>query len=628
MASIVDSKNHFHIAPGNIVSYQGSLVTIRKLIGLDSVIVEHNLTRKTMTVTRQEILPSSPVQETKLTGSLSSSYSQQEWDDANAKFEIIKKAVENPGDGTVVEDIAEKSGRSKATIYRWLEKYERSKSILSLVEGRGSKTSGRKKLDNDVEEIIKEGIKLIYFAKGVRKDVNKVIEFVVSTCKKLKLKSPHPNSIRNRIKELDEYAVAQNRESMKTAREKFDENRGAFPEPESALGVVQIDHTPVDCVLVDPVYRLPVGKPWVTTAIDVKTRMLTGYYLSFNAPSRLSVGLCVACSVLPKEKLLLDLGVKGTWPVWGFMQVLHSDNGSEFRSEDFNRACAYYHINNEYRPKGRPHFGGHIESFQKTLSKAIHNLPGSSFSNVKERGEYESEKHAALTFDEFEKWLVTFIVNVYHQKKHSSMGSSPIRAWEDEIVGDGTRNGIGYQPMPDEDRVKIDFLPTFYRTVQEYGVANDTIYYYSDVLKKWIHRKDKTTGKAELPKKHEFRYDPRDLSMVHFYDPELDEYFKVPYRNLKHPKINIWELRAIKKHLKECGEKYIDEDKIFSALDEMIQIEENAKAEKKKARREKNRARKQNSEKKDLTKARQRPATINEPSIWDKIDVNKLKGFD
>jgi len=113
------------------------------------------------------------------------------------------------------------------------------------------------------------------------------------------------------------------------------------------------------------------------------------------------------------------------------------------------------------------------------------------------------------------------------------------------------------------------------------------------VLKKWIHRKDKTSGKAELPKQHEFRYDPRDLRIVYFFDSELDQYFTIPYRNLRHPKINMWELRAIKKYLREQGEKHIDEDKLFAALEEMNRIEDDAKTHNKKAMREKNRARKQ-----------------------------------
>jgi len=626
MASVVTNKTNLHIAPGNIVIYQGSLVKIRKLIGLESILVENTLTYQLLTIPRKDVLPSKNDKEEVITGSLLS-YSQEQWNDAYAKYEIIKKAIENAGDGTVVEDIATESGRSKATIYRWLEKYQQSKNIISLIEGRGSKTKGQKKLDTEVEEIIKKGIDTIYFAKGVRKDINKVIEYVQTICRKLKLEPPHSNSIRNRIKDLDEFTVARNRESVKSAREKYDENRGEFPEPESALSIAQIDHTPIDLLLADPIYRLPIGKPWLTTAIDVKTRMLIGYYISFNAPSILSVGMCVACAVLPKEKLLLDLEIKGRWPVWGFMQTLHSDNSKEFYSGDFKRACAYYHINTENRPLGKPHYGGHIESFQKTLNSAIHNLPGSTFSNVEQRGEYESEKHATLTFNEFEKWLITFVVNVYHQKKHSKLESSPIKAWEDEIVGSETRIGIGYQPIPEEERVKIDFLPTFRRTVQEYGVTNDTIHYYSDVLKKWIHRKDKTSGKAELPKQHEFRFDPRDLRIVYFFDSELDQYFTIPYRNLRHPKINMWELRAIKKHLREQGEKHIDEDKIFAALEEMNRIEDDAKTHKKKAMREKNRARKQTSERKNLFKPK--PAnSASEGNIWDRIDISKLKGFD
>lgn len=44
---------------------------------------------------------------------------------------------------------------------------------------------------------------------------------------------------------------------------------GATPPARSPLDVVQIDHTPVDLILVDPTERQPIGRSWITVAIDV-----------------------------------------------------------------------------------------------------------------------------------------------------------------------------------------------------------------------------------------------------------------------------------------------------------------------------------------------------------------------
>jgi putative transposase len=45
-----------------------------------------------------------------------------------------------------------------------------------------------------------------------------------------------------------------------------------------------------------------------------------------------------------------------------------------------------YGIRIDYRPPGTPHFGGHIERLIGTTMGAVHLLPGTTFSNVAEKG--------------------------------------------------------------------------------------------------------------------------------------------------------------------------------------------------------------------------------------------------
>lgn len=70
---------------------------------------------------------------------------------------------------------------------------------------------------------------------------------------------------------------------------------------ERPLEVVQIDHTLADIILVDQVERKPLARPWLTLAIDVTTRVVLGAYVSFDAPSVLSIGLCLDHCVRPKS---------------------------------------------------------------------------------------------------------------------------------------------------------------------------------------------------------------------------------------------------------------------------------------------------------------------------------------
>jgi putative transposase len=61
-----------------------------------------------------------------------------------------------------------------------------------------------------------------------------------------------------------------------------------------------MDHTPVDLILVDEAARRPIGRPWLTLAMDVDTRMVAGFLIFFDPPCATSVALALAHAVLPK----------------------------------------------------------------------------------------------------------------------------------------------------------------------------------------------------------------------------------------------------------------------------------------------------------------------------------------
>lgn len=164
--------------------------------------------------------------------------------------------------------------------------------------------------------------------------------------------------------------------------------------------------------------------------------------------------------------------VESSWPVWGIPKTIHVDNGADFRSINFSKSCQMYGINLSFRPVKQPRYGGHIERILGTLVKELHDLPGTTFSNIRERKDYDSDKRAVMTKDELEKWLVTFICNIYHQRYHNGIGMSPLAKWDIGINGNSEVDGIGYPPRPaDRMTILLDFLPSFRRTVQVFGVT-------------------------------------------------------------------------------------------------------------------------------------------------------------
>lgn len=140
-----------------------------------------------------------------------------------------------------------------------------------------------------------------------RKSITKTIVEIQLSCEGLGIRAPHPNTIRNRIKNISEEEKIRKRLGIQEAKYKFEPHKGHFPGADSPLSVVQIDHTLVDIILVDEEHRKAYKRPWITVAIDVFSRMVLGFYLSYDTPGALGTGMCIANAILPKEIFLKQI---------------------------------------------------------------------------------------------------------------------------------------------------------------------------------------------------------------------------------------------------------------------------------------------------------------------------------
>ncbi len=508
----------------------------------------------------------------------------KDWVIAETRFAAIKPLINKLVVGRdEAEFRANEIGIDTATLYRWLRRYKAYGVVSALVPQKRGWAKGNNRISSDAEEVIQDVIKDFYL-QPQRPTAQKTIIEVQRICYLKTIDPPSPFTIRDRISKIAEKPLLRGRGYKEKAKNKFTPAAGTFPNADFPLSVIQIDHTPVDIILVDDEYRKPIGRPWITVAIDVYSRMVTGYYLSFDAPSETSVAMCVAHSVIPKDEWLLLHKVDTQWPVWGLPMTIHVDNGPDFRSNAFQKACVTYGINVEYRPVKQPQYGGHIERLLGTFLKEIHALPGTTFSSIKNREGYDSDKHAAMTKSEFEEWLIVLMCKLYHQKLHSKIGMSPFRKWEIGVFGNAETQGVGMPPRPaDRLTLLLDFLPYYNRTVQAFGVTIDGMTYYAEALRPWINFKEQNTGEK---KKFIFRRDPRDISTIWFFDPTLKLYFKIPFANLSLPAMSIWELKQAKDKLKREGASKINENLIMQAIIELRDRVEESKSKTKKARRQ------------------------------------------
>ncbi|EXF23871.1 transposase [Nesterenkonia sp. AN1] len=495
------------------------------------------------------------------------------WQQAKLRTKVISRLAGSDPVGVVAADRAGvELGISRRRVYVLLERYRQGTGLVTdLALQRSDGGRGGNRLSAPVEQVIQELVRTLYLTRQKR-SIASLHREIARVCVARGLPTPMRNTVAARIGRINPVEVGRSREGAERVRP-LQSAGGEAPAVDSILERVQIDHTIIDLIVVDECERQPIGRPYLTVAIDVCSRCLVGVVVTLEPPSAVSVGLCLAHAARDKRPWLEELGVDADWPMSGKPQTLFVDNAAEFKSEALRRGCEQHGIELDYRPLGQPHYGGIVERVIGTAMHQIHELPGTTFSHPTQRGEYDSEKMAALTLSELEKWL-TLAVATYHGTVHSTLGQTPAGRWAEGVAATGvpvtTTNPTAFL---------VDFLPVIRRKLTRTGFVIDHVHYFADVLKPWIARR-------ESLERFIIRRDPRDISRVWVLDPEGTAYVEVPYRSLANPAVSVWEHRQALARLRERGAAQIDEVTLFRMINQMRHISETAAKTTKKTRRE------------------------------------------
>jgi putative transposase len=458
----------------------------------------------------------------------------------------------------VVEAVAWELGVSRATLYRLIARYRQTRTVEGLLGPGSGRPEGTRVLDSDEETLIREILEREYL-KPTRPPFQRVLEQIGGACRTRGWTAPTWRTVKARLLLIDQRVQAVRRKDAEALR-------AVTPTPgeytaSRPLEVVQIDHTQVDVIVVDEQSREPIGRPWITLAIDVLTRMVAGFHLGLEVPSRVSIGLCLLHAVYDKTAWTGARGIDAPWPVAGLPGALHADNGSDFRSHAFVRACRNQGIRVIWRPPGTPHFGGHIERLIGTQMGAVHLLPGTTFSNPPERGEYQSASAARMTMRALERWIGWEIAGHYHQRIHGSLLRPPIAVWREH------EEQLELRLPVDRLQFWVSFLPEEERTLRRDGIHFCNIRYWADALAADVGR---MKGKLLV------KYDPRDLSRIFVRRPS-GRFVEARYRNLNWPAITLSEQKAAVRQLKAQGRREIDETMIFTTTLRQREIEDSAR---------------------------------------------------
>jgi putative transposase len=588
---------------GAYVQYAGQAYRVLHPLNADTAILECPSTHLTVKAKVSSLRPLDEQTRLKPIDDLAE-YSDEDIEEAQERLEAIQPLIDLPRRSRAdVDKVAKSTGKSAATIYAWIKLWEENRHLAYLVPEKRGVKKGSRRLHKTTEAVIEEAINDVFLiAKGTT--VRHLHNDIKARCKTLGLDSPEYSTVRRRVLELSPNTLLRARGRASAARYGREPHPLVYDEANGILDAVQIDHMRANAILVDDVTRQPVDRPWITLAIDVHSTMITGIYITYDAPSYMSAAMCLSHSILGKEEYLAQLGIDESWPVWGAPLAIHTDNAKEFKGKRLEKACSGYGIGLNLRPIKQTHYGGHIERMVGTLKSFIDGIDGTTKRNVADRGDYDSEGEAVMTLQEFERVIVQHIVGEYHRKPKRT-DVAPIKKWTDSLLGDEEKPGKGFLPRPENPhRILLDFLPYEERTITSSGVCIDNVEYYHECLTPWIGA---TTDEREsinpdnprlVKRKFKFRRDPRNVSKIWFFDPSLKEYFDIPYRNPRMPAMSLYDLKEANRKLR-LERVPIDEDKIIEARaqvnKQLAESRQKTKSARRKAARAQNRMRQANT---------------------------------
>lgn len=247
------------LQPGTAVIYQNRLHRITHVLDLDEVLLvdeETNQVSHAKVAALEAVAgKAQPVNRPELLQVL-----DKDWEEAKRRYEIIRPLLDKPDRSR--QDVTERGklfGHHPNTLYEWIQRYEDSHLLTALLP-RIRSDKGSTKFSSEIETIIQAVVESEYLTKQ-RKSQQKVCDEVRKRCLHAGFEPPHDNTIRNRLKQLAGEQVMAKRKGRKAADHVYSPIEGSFPGADWPLAVVQIDHTPLDIILVDDIDRRPVGRP-------------------------------------------------------------------------------------------------------------------------------------------------------------------------------------------------------------------------------------------------------------------------------------------------------------------------------------------------------------------------------
>lgn len=334
---------------------------------------------------------------------------------------------------------------------------------------------------------------------------------------------PSRNTFEKRIKQRDAYEVTLRREGSVAARRKFRAVLKHFT-TEYIMQRVELDAVQPNIELIDAEGNL-IGKPVIFLMIDCHSRSILGYSITYGkGETAQAVIECIRHSILPKTRDHYP-HLQHEWPMYGVPSEIVCDAGAAMTSDSVSAFLASAGISRLTTETRQPWLKPYIERFNRTLrTQCLCYMPGYG---GKRSDDFELPatlvQQACMQADEFERVLTGYIVDGYHQAKHSGLNNrTPHQVWNEQVQ---------YNPVMLPE--KIDSLNQFAGVVLEgtiqahKGLQREKIFYNSRELVRLYRQIFQEKGIKNRVKVN-FYFNTYDISNIRVIDPFSGELLFVP----------------------------------------------------------------------------------------------------
>ncbi|EKF9831592.1 transposase [Vibrio cholerae] len=418
------------------------------------------------------------------------------------------------------ERLGDEYSPSVPSVYRWWRNWKSSGYDIRALINKPSGFKGTRKFKGVVGQVLHEIVEEVYLTPQ-RTSIQATYEaflarmLLVNSARQIPLEIPSRATFYRLLKNSDKYEVMAARHG-KGAADKAFRASGLGACPTRILERIEVDHTPMDVHLLNPITGVADGRPYLTLLLDRYSRMPVGMEIGFEPPSELSVMRALRNAILPKSYIKQDYpDIENEWPAFGKPVMLICDNGMEFHSHQLRRMCGELDIDLQFCPKAQPQYKGAVERFLGTLNREVsHRIPGTSFSNINQRGDYDSVKQSSITLDDLKELVHQWMIDIYCQETHRGTQRTPAALWNEglKIV----------EPMLPESKEQLDLILTSEdeRVLSHKGIEFKGLFYNSAELSLFRYLGD--------CHKVRFRYDKENLGFIWVYDEHEGNFLKVP----------------------------------------------------------------------------------------------------